>query len=64
MVIASSFLLVDGSLIMDDVYGQGAALILFSAAAVDTSIGLVIILNLYSIKNIDYFGEPVLEKRE
>lgn len=51
IVIASNFLFIEGSLLMDDLSGQGIALILLSAAAVDTSVGLIIILNFFSIHN-------------
>jgi NADH-quinone oxidoreductase subunit K len=40
------------SIILDDFLGQYIALILFSVAALDTSIGLIIILNYYNIHYI------------
>ena len=40
-----------GSLILDDFLGQYIALILFSIAALDTSVGLIIILNYYNIRS-------------
>jgi len=38
------------SIILDDFMGQFLSLILFSMAALDTSVGLVIILNYYNIR--------------
>jgi len=38
-----------GSLLLDDLLGQFIALILFAIAALDTSVGLVIILNYYNL---------------
>lgn len=40
------------SLLLDDFFGQIIALILFTLAAVDTSVGLVLILGYYNIRNI------------
>lgn len=41
-----------GSIFLDDFLGSYMALILFSVAALDTSIGLVIILNYYNIRTL------------
>jgi len=38
------------SIILDDFLGQFISLVLFSMAALDTSIGLIIILNYYNIR--------------
>jgi NADH-quinone oxidoreductase subunit K len=43
-----------GSLILDDFLGQYLALILFAVAALDTSVGLVIILNYYNLRATIY----------
>jgi NADH-quinone oxidoreductase subunit K len=40
------------SLLLDDVLGQYISLILFSVAALDTSVGLIIILNYYNLHNV------------
>lgn len=40
------------SLFLDDFLGQYIALILFSVAALDTAVGLVIILNYYNLRYI------------
>jgi NADH-quinone oxidoreductase subunit K len=40
------------SIILDDFLGEYIALILFSAAALDTSVGLIIILNYYNLHNL------------
>lgn len=53
ILLGTNFIFAQNSYDMDDLYGQGVALILFSAAAVDTSIGLIIIVNLFNIYNID-----------
>lgn len=44
------------SIILDDFLGQYLTLILFSVAALDTSVGLVVILNYY---NMHYIGKTV-----
>lgn len=41
-----------GSIMLDDFMGQYITLILFSIAALDTSVGLIIILNYYSLHSI------------
>lgn len=41
-----------GSLLIDDALGKYLSLILFSVAALDTSVGLIILLNYYSLHNI------------
>jgi NADH-quinone oxidoreductase subunit K len=46
----SNFVL--ASIYLDDFLGQYLALILFSVAALDTSVGLIIILNYYNVHNI------------
>jgi NADH-quinone oxidoreductase subunit K len=43
-----------GSLILDNFIGQYLALILFAVAALDTSVGLVIILNYYNLRTSVY----------
>ena len=40
------------SIILDDFLGEYIALILFSLAALDTSVGLIIILNYYNLHNL------------
>jgi len=46
----SNFVL--ASIYLDDFLGQYLALILFSVAALDTSVGLIIILNYYNLHNL------------
>jgi len=46
----SNFIL--ASIFLDDFLGQYLALILFSVAALDTSVGLIIILNYYNLHNL------------
>nr|AAZ72726.1 NADH dehydrogenase subunit 4L [Physarum polycephalum] len=40
------------SLVLDDFLGKYIVLILFSVAALDTSIGLILLLNYYGLHNI------------
>jgi NADH:ubiquinone oxidoreductase subunit K len=40
------------SLVIDDFLGNYLALILFSVAALDTALGLIIIMNYYNLHNI------------
>jgi len=40
------------SIMLDDFLGQYVSLILFSVAALDTSVGLIIILNYYNLHNV------------
>jgi NADH-quinone oxidoreductase subunit K len=40
------------SLMLDDFLGQFISLILFSVAALDTSVGLIIILNYYNLHKV------------
>jgi len=40
------------SLMLDDFLGQYLSLILFSVAALDTSVGLIIILNYYNLHSV------------
>jgi NADH-quinone oxidoreductase subunit K len=40
------------SLMLDDFLGQYISLILFSVAALDTSVGLIIILNYYNLHSV------------
>lgn len=44
--------LVIGSVILDDSLGKYMSLILFSVAALDTSIGLVLLLHYYGLRDI------------
>ena len=44
--------LILGSLILDDALGKYMSLILFSCAALDTSVGLIIVLNYYNYHNV------------
>jgi len=39
--------------LLDDFLGEYIALILFSVAALDTSVGLIILLNYYNLRNIN-----------
>jgi NADH-quinone oxidoreductase subunit K len=41
-----------GSLVLNDFAGQYISLILFSVAALDTSVGLIIILNYYNLHGL------------
>jgi NADH-quinone oxidoreductase subunit K len=40
------------SLVLDDFLGKYITLILFSVAALDTSVGLILLLNYYGLHNI------------
>jgi NADH-quinone oxidoreductase subunit K len=42
-----------GSVYLDDALGSYITLILFSVAALDTSVGLIIVLNYYNHRNIN-----------
>jgi NADH-quinone oxidoreductase subunit K len=48
------------SIILDDFLGAYIALILFSVAALDTSVGLIIILNYYNLHNIIRLGHAII----
>jgi NADH-quinone oxidoreductase subunit K len=41
-----------GGLLIDDALGKYISLILFSVAALDTAVGLIILLNYYNLHNI------------
>jgi NADH:ubiquinone oxidoreductase subunit K len=40
------------SLVLDDFLGKYITLILFSVAALDTSVGLILLLNYYGLHNV------------
>jgi NADH-quinone oxidoreductase subunit K len=50
LLLAVNINFIFGSLMFDDFLGQSISLILFSVAAVDTAIGLSLLLNFYNLR--------------